>query len=366
MKRTGLVILALAGLICGGCSRSGLQRIVISPDGKGFVLAESGEPWRAWGVNYDHDHAGRLLEDYWEDGWASVAEDFAEMRELGANVVRVHLQFNRFMRTAAEPNESALAKLGDLLDLAERNGLYLDITGLGAYHKQDTPAWYDALDEKGRWDAQANFWRAVARRCAGSQAVFCYDLMNEPVAPSGKAKEVNWTPGKALGDKHFVQLIGLDQAGRERHQIARQWIEHLSAAIRQVDRHTLITVGLVDWSLDLPGRLRSGFMPDKIAPAVDFIAVHLYPKSGKLQEDLQTLRAFNVGKPVIVEEMFLLGCSRAELERFIADAEAQGLSQGWIGFYWGRTAEQLRADKTIAAAITAEWLDLFRRRAPRR
>ena len=48
------------------------------------------------------------------------------------------------------------------MKLAEATGLYLDITGLGCYHKKDVPEWYDKLDESDRWAAQAKFWEAVA------------------------------------------------------------------------------------------------------------------------------------------------------------------------------------------------------------
>lgn len=39
----------------------------------------------------------RLLEDYWAEEWETVAQDFREIRDLGANVVRIHLQLGRFM-----------------------------------------------------------------------------------------------------------------------------------------------------------------------------------------------------------------------------------------------------------------------------
>jgi hypothetical protein len=87
------------------------------------------------------------------------------------------------------PKQASLERLGRLLDLAERVGLYLDLTGLGCYHKPDVPAWYDRLAEPERWAAQGHFWEAIARRCASSPAVFCYDLMNEPVVPGGKGQE---------------------------------------------------------------------------------------------------------------------------------------------------------------------------------
>ena len=83
---------------------------------------------------------------------------------------------------------------------------------------------------------------------------------------------------------------------------------HLPAAVREKDRRHLITVGLVDWSLDRKG-LTSGFVPEKVVADLDFVSVHLYPESGKLAEAVQTLQGFSVGKPVVVEEVFPLSAS---------------------------------------------------------
>jgi hypothetical protein len=333
--------------------------VAVSRDRKGFVLEPSGRSFVPWGFNYDHDEKGRLLEDYWEDEWPTVETHFAQMKALGANVVRVHLQFGRFMDGPDRPNGKALDRLGKLLELAGRLRLYLDLTGLGCYHKKDVPAWYDRLSEKERWDAQAHFWQAVAGRCADSPAVFCYDLMNEPVVPGGRRQDGDWL-GPPFGGKHFVQVITLDQADRPRPDIARQWIHHLAAAVREKDRRHLITVGLVDWSLDRPG-LTSGFVPGKVADDLDFVSVHLYPQKGKVKEALDTLAGFAVGKPVLIEETFPLACSPQELEEFIDGSERR--AAGWIGFYWGKPPEELRRSDTLADALTLAWLELFQKRA---
>lgn len=55
---------------------------------------------------------------------------------------RLHLQFAKFIQDPATPDEAALAKLEQLAVMAERAGLYLDVTGLGAYRMADTPEWY--------------------------------------------------------------------------------------------------------------------------------------------------------------------------------------------------------------------------------
>jgi len=329
--------------------------IRVSDDKRGFVLDKSAKPFVPWGFNYDHDEAGRLIEDYWEKEWPKVEEDFGEMKRLGANVVRIHIQFGKFLDAADKPNERSLAQLAKLITLAEREGLHIDLTGLGCYHKADVPPWYDELDEAGRWNAQARFWEAVAERCAASPAIFCYDLMNEPVVPGGVGKAKDWL-GPAFGAKHFAQYITLEGKGRERPVIARAWIEKLVAAIRKHDRRHLVTVGLVPWSLDKPG-LSSGFVPEKIAEPLDFLCVHIYPESDKLTEAQETLKGFNVGKPVVIEELFPLKCSADELGKFIDDSKLH--AAGWIGFYWGKTPEQYREGNTLIDAITLKWLELF-------
>ncbi len=144
--------------------------IVVSKDKKQLVAESTGRSFVPWGFNYDRDAAGRLLEDYWQDEWPKIETHFSQMKKLGANVVRIHLQFGRFMERPDKVNEKQLDRLARLLKLAERQRLYLDLTGLGCYHKKDVPAWYDKLGEKERWDAQANFWQAVASRCAASSS----------------------------------------------------------------------------------------------------------------------------------------------------------------------------------------------------
>jgi hypothetical protein len=319
----------------------------------------SEKPFVPWGFNYDHDDKGRLLEDYWEIEWPKVEVDFVQMKKLGANVVRVHLQLGKFMEGPDKANEKALGRLTKLVELAESTGLYLNLTGLGCYHKEDVPEWYDKLTEKARWDVQAKFWEAVAGRCVDSPAIFCYDLMNEPLVPGGRRNDGEWL-GPAFGGKHFVQFISLDQNERPRSDIARQWIDHLVTAVRKVEKRHLITVGLVDWSLDRKG-LTSGFIPEKVTEQLDFVSVHLYPEAGKLAEGTAALKGFAVGKPIVVEETFPLKCSPKELNEFI---EKSGKDvAGWISFYWGKPPEELRRSKEIRDAILLQWLEFFEERA---
>ena len=280
------------------------------------------------------------------------------MKHLGANVVRIHLQLGRFMQGPAEPNEAALDRLDRLVKLAERVRLYLDLTGLACYHKADIPGWYDSLPEQDRWEVQARFWEAVAGRCAGSPAVFCYDLMNEPVL-SGNGKETEWLLGE-LGGKYFVQRITLNLAGRTQREVASAWVDRLVKAIRSHDDRHLITVGVIPWVQVFP-KARPLFYSKEVAENLDFASVHFYPETGKIDEAIKALAAYDVGKPVVIEEMFPLKCSADQLGEFIEKSRATAC--GWIGFYWGKTPEEYRQSGTLPDALVLAWLELFQRRA---
>jgi hypothetical protein len=354
--------LATAGIpLLSGCALAPLPwapapREWIRPasDAPRFEHVPSGRPFRAWGFNYTR--GDRLLEDFWESEWPELAEDFREMEALGANVVRIHLQLGKFLRDPETPDEAALDRLERLAELAEEVGLYLDVTGLGAYRKADTPAWYFGLDEEARWAAHATFWEAVAERLAGSPAIFCYDLINEPVAPASVVEPDQLLPGE-FGGYHFIQQLTLDPAGRSPGEIARAWIRRMTAAIRRHDAYHPITVGALP---PAPGFGHfSGFTPELLAEELDFVSVHVYPEEEKIAEAVTVVKGFAVGKPLLVEETFLLYSGEEGFERFFRETE--GFVAGWIGFYWGRSPEELAQPEDIRAALERAWVELFQR-----
>jgi hypothetical protein len=342
-------------------SANGLLEIIrVSEDGKGFVFTESGRKFVPWGFNYDHDRTNRLLETYWKEEWNSVERDFEEMKAMGANTVRIHLQVSRFMKSAEQSDPESLAQLARLVKLAEETGVFLDITGLGCYDKKEVPRWYNDLDEAERWNVQARFWEGVARVCSQSAAVFCYDLMNEPILTEDK-KNRDWTPG-AFGDRYFVQQLTLDFAGRTREQIAKAWVDKMVAAIRKHDRQHLITVGVIPWALTWPNA-KPLFYSSEVSEKLDFVSVHFYPKAGEVDKALKALAVYAVGKPIVIEEMFPIHCSVEDLDRFIDGSDT--LVAGWIGFYWGKTVDEYKTGKrSIGDQLTLNWLEYFVKRAP--
>ena len=332
-----------------------LAWIRTSADKTDFVCDGTDHRFVPWGFNYDRDEAGRLLEDYWADDWAKVADDFHEMKSLGANVVRIHLQLCRFMKSPGQPDGKNLARLGKLVRLAEETGVYLDVTGLGCYHKDEVPAWYDAMDESARWKVQARFWRAVAEVCKDSPAIFCYDLMNEPIA-SGDRKG-DWLPGTPLDGKCYLQRLTTDMRGRTDREIANEWVAELSAAIRAVDNRHMITVGVVPWEETFGPGAKSAFRDPEVSAPFDFLCVHYYPREGKLDDDLAILKLYDISKPLVIEEVFPLQADVGTTEEFIRRSRMD--ADGWISFYWGKTPEEYDKEPGIKAALTGSWLRHF-------
>ena len=219
-----------------------MERVEVAPKHDGFVLRPSGRPFLPWGFNYDHDQTGRLLEDYWDKDWDRVVEDFREMKELKANVVRIHLQFGRFMTSPDRANPAALRRLGKW-SLAEHTGLYLDLTASVITSAPCRLA--DALEK--RPGARKQSSGCSGRAMCAQPAIFYFDLMNEPVVAGGPRGPGEW---RGLFRRQTLrQFITLNAADRETLQVAREWIQTLVTAIRAHDQRHLITVGLVDWSL---------------------------------------------------------------------------------------------------------------------
>jgi hypothetical protein len=335
-----------------------MERVGVAPGGKGFQLV-SGQRFVPWGFNYDHDEKDRLIEEYWDSEWPKVERDFREMKRMGANISRIHLQLNKFLAAPDRPDEQALRQLGRLLALAEEVGIYLDLTGAVSYRKKDIPSWYGEAPEKARWAIQARFWEAVAARCADSPAVFCYNLMNEPLIPGGPAKE--WQAGP-LGPFHFCENLTLDRGARSRADVAKDWLDTLIPAVRKHDPKRMVTVGSF-FALDAPQGFTLAMSPKELAERVDYFSVHLYPREAKIADQVRLLETVSVGKPIVIEEMYPLHCSLDSFQRFLESSKAH--ASGWIGFYWGESIEELKRKNDLRHAITAGWLEFFVREGPR-
>lgn len=330
------------------------QKVVVSPDGRNFILKKTRLEFHPWGMNYGH--YGMLAKDFKDPEWDTLKSDFGKLKDMGANVVRIHLQYDEFMLSADDPNPQAIAGYKRILKIARRSGLYLDITGLACYRPAHRMAWYDSLDETNRWKAQARFWSIIAKAGKGSAAIFCYDLINEPGIPGKTRKPGAWYAGR-LGGFDFGQYLTLEPHGRSENKIGYEWISKMTEAIRKFDDQTLITVGFLPW-------MKANFI-DTVASRLDFISTHIYPRTDHIEDALKLLENFDAHKPVVIEETFPLACDTTQLADFMR--KSRKIATGWMGHYlMSYSLEELQAkkNKSMPEAIYQNWLDMFVRMKP--
>src|SRR5262249_7940600 len=129
------------------------------------------------------------------------------------------------------------------------------------------------------------------------------------------------------------------------------------AAIKKHDQRHLITLGM----LPFPGAYKAA------AEQLDFVSPHLYPKSNKVDEEVELLKKFDFGTPIVIGETFPLSCSAPDEREFLM--KSRGLAQGWIGHWPDWSPDKLAELKTegkisLEQAIWLSWVDLFREVGP--
>ena len=266
---------------------------------------------------------------------------------MGANVVRLNLQFSDFVGPPTAgypdgtPDQANLLRLEQVAQLAEQMGLYIELSGLRIERDADNGDWYDTRAEAPRWRSQAVFWTAIASRLKHNSAVAWYDVMNEP---SASVKEHPIWCAAALGGFCYVQFLTKEAAGRTSAEIARAWLTIMRDAIRVGADDTIhpITVSMLPYA-------NGGFRPSDVADLVDLVTVHVYPRVGEAEmaravREVEVSRA--AGRPLILDETGPIG--GGDVADFIFQTAPS--TAGWLGHYFGNTpAETLRKpDRTLA------------------
>ena len=128
-------------------------------------------------------------------------------------------------------------------------------------------------------------------------------------------------------------------------------------AIHKHDQTHMITMGM----LPFPGAYAVA------AENLDFVSPHLYPKTGKVDDEIALLRKFDWGKPILIGETFPLTCSADDERDFLLNS--RGISQGWIG-HWPDDSPTVLAERkasgeaSIHDAIWLSWVNLFQEIGP--
>jgi hypothetical protein len=120
---------------------------------------------------------------------------------------------------------------------------------------------------------------------------------------------------------------------------------------------------VIPWAQVFKGAKPLFYAPEVIGP-LDFVSVHFYPKAGKRDDDLAALKVYEVGKPLVIEEIFPLSASLEETEAFIERSKEH--VDGWISFYWGKTIGEYDKAGDFKGALVSGWLRRFRALSPYR
>ena len=220
---------------------------------------------------------------------AATREDFARLRDMGANCVLVFLSYNPFSMEPGCLSPEGVAKFDQFLALAEEAGLYVHPTGLSTW-EAGTPTWVTPSDPWGFVEetiavARDDFWRAFAARYRDCATIFAYDLLNEPsIGWDSPAMVAHWNrwlatrypDTEALADAWDVPAGTLsggdlpvppnaDAPGDARlldfqhfrEGLAERWVQRQAQAIKSADPAALVTVGLIQWSVPITPVIRT-------------------------------------------------------------------------------------------------------------
>src|SRR5512134_2062675 len=117
---------------------SRLEKIRIAADGRMFET-ESGVPFVPFGVNYYRPGTGWAPQVWKKFDSEATRKDFALMKQMGVNCVRVFTTFGSFFRDTAGLMTDGLDKFDQFLAIAEQSGIYVHPTGPD--HWEGMPNW---------------------------------------------------------------------------------------------------------------------------------------------------------------------------------------------------------------------------------
>jgi len=293
----------------------------------GFV--RDGGRFTPWGANYFVPGTGwpPQLWRRFEPGRAG--EDFARMRDLGVNVMRVFATWMSFVESESRVNEEGFERFDQMLEIAWENGIMLHPTGPD--HWEGFPAFTEGqtnyITSEILLKAAENYWRELSRRYKDDERIFAFDLLNEP---SVRPDERFWVEWRKIAEPHndpiewpltvYRRPEGMcDQAmiemERLRNRLGDAWLRRMTDAIRSSGTRVPVTCGFLQSTFPFTPHT-CGFHLSGAADMLDFISIHFYPGTIGRSTDyrweldrgaLWASYAASFGKPVVLAEFGWVG-----------------------------------------------------------
>lgn len=255
------------------------------------------------GVNY---WPRRKAMDWWARfDLGEVKEEFALIRELNLNLVRIFLRWDDFQPDPETVSADALAHLVQTADAAAALGLGLDITFFTGH--MSGPNWPP------RWLRGAPGVVQPRPLALGRQWIpgTYRHPFSDPTALAAEHRLLTAVVS-ALRDHPAVALWNLGNepdlfAEPASAEAGRDWVRAMAASIRALDNRHPVTCGLHFPSLTS----HNGFRVDQVFNETDLAVIHAYPMylswaRQPLDPDVVpfacALTAALAGKPVLMEE----------------------------------------------------------------
>jgi hypothetical protein len=343
-----------------------LAKVELVPGARTFRLS-TGKPFSPFGVTYYRPGTGWAPQVWKQFDPEATSKDFARMKELGLNCVRVFLSYGSFYSEPGKLDPQGLEKFDKFLQIAESADIYVHPTGPD--HWEGLPKWQPVtIEDEKNLQALESFWKLFAARYRGRHVIFAYDLKNEPeigwdteglrkqwntwlerkygtpaslLRSWGSTNKVEWAALLPPRDKDALKSRELLDYQEFREEIADTWTRRQVEAIKSVDPQALVTVGLIQWSVPslLPGSIRyyCAFRPARQAKFLDFMEVHFYPfANGPYEYRNDADEAANLaylesvvrevalpGKPVVLAEFGWYGGGKPNFDQGIHPAATQ-------------------------------------------
>ena len=366
-----------------------LPKVRVARDGRSFET-DAGKPFVPFGVSYFRPGTGWAPQVWKQFDAEATRKDFARMREMGINCVRVFLSYGSFYSEPGVLKEEGLGKFDQFLSLAEQAGIYVHPTGPDNW--EGPPNWHPCVVGDPRTlQYTEQFWQLFAARYRGRHVIFAYDLRNEPwidwhsevmppqwnawlekrygsveklAAAWSATNQLQWgniavpRPRNALRNRELLDYQSF------RADLADDWTHRQVAAIKSADPEALATVGFLQSSVpSVPwGDLGdTGFRPERQAKFLDFLEIHFYPLARGVyeykseDEELANLaylesvvrEVARPGKPVVLAEFGWYG--GAEKPKFDNGAHPIGTEE--------QQAKYLRRVIETSAGFVVGWLN---------